>query len=354
MSSPLFWIGLILTGLVALAVFFGGKMMTPASVEVPVALGDIPPGTQISPALFRLEKWTGVQGRTLAEYVTKDEFGPYIGAVTVETVHAGFPLGKAQVMQPGEGNARIQRLTLMLQSQEGGRKVVFPLPVDADTAGNYLQAGDYVDLVFSVGAVNVREMDDPPDPTPTPPAIAGAGLGFQQPTPTPRPLMTETFRLPLSKLVIQNVPVLRVEREIVRNNAPSVSIGLGGGAQQAGQPSVSYGDVQRLYVALDQEQVEIISFILHNGDVRVAAHATVYPEEPTEGVTWDDFEDWFFQQRGLLHPTPTPQALVPGLPTQPTQPAQPVQPAPTPAAPGGAAPPGAFPAPAATVTGTGP
>jgi Flp pilus assembly protein CpaB len=352
MSSPLFWIGLILTGVVALLVFFGGKMMTPASVEVPVALGDVPPGTQISPVLFRLEAWTGVQGRTLAEYVTKDEFGPYIGAVTVETVHAGFPLGKAQVMQSGEGNARIQRLTLMLQGQEG--KVIFPLPVDADTAGNYLQAGDYVDLVFSVGAVNVREVDDPPDPTPTPPAIAGAGLGFQQPTPTPRPPVTETFRLPLSKLVIQNVPVLRVEREIVRNNAPSVSIGLGGGgAQQAGQPSVSYGDVQRLYVALDQEQVEIISFILHNGDVRVAAHATVYPEEPTEGVTWDDFEDWFFQQRGLLHPTPAPPAPTPapGLPA----PTSSALPAPTSsAAPGGAAPPGALPAPAATITGTGP
>jgi Flp pilus assembly protein CpaB len=335
---------LILTGLVTLAVFFGGKMMTPASVEVPVALGDVPPGTQISPALFRLEKWTGVQGRTLAEYVTKDEFGPYIGAVTVETVHAGFPLGKAQVMQSGEGNARIQRLTLMLQGQEG--KVVFPLPVDADTAGNYLQAGDYVDLVFSVGAVNVREMDDPPDPTPTPPVIAGMGL--LQPTPTPRPPVTETFRLPLSKLVIQNVPVLRVEREIVRNNAPSVSIGLGGGAQQAGQPSVSYGDVQRLYVALNQEQVEIISFILHNGDVRVAAHATIYPEKPTEGVTWDDFEDWFFHQRGLLHPTPAPPAPTPapGLPI--------LTPAPTSAAPGGAAPPGALPAPAATITSTGP
>jgi Flp pilus assembly protein CpaB len=344
-SSPLFWIGLILTGLVTLAVFFGGKMMTPASVEVPVALGDIPPGTQIGPSLFRLEEWTGVQGRTLAEYVTKNEFGPYIGAVTVETVHAGFPLGKAQVMQPGEGNARIQRLTLMLQGQEG--KVIFPLPVDADSAGNYLQAGDYVDLVFSVGAVNVRDVDDPPDPTPTPPAIAGAGLGFQQPTPTPRPPLTETFRLPLSKLVIQNVPVLRVEREIVRNNAPSVSIGLGGGAQQAGQPSVSYGDVQRLYVALDQEQVEIISFILHNGDVRVAAHATIYPEEPTEGVTWDDFEDWFFEQRDLLHPTPT-------LPAPTPAPTSPVLPAPTSAAPGGAAPPGAFPAPAATVTGAGP
>lgn len=316
-GSPLFWVGLILTGIVVLAIFFGGKMMTPASVEVPVALADIPPGTEISPALFRLEKWTGVQGRTLNEYVTKNEFGPYMGALTVETVHAGFPLGKAQVMRPGEGNPRIQRMTLMLQGQEG--QVIFPLPVDADSAGNFLQAGDYVDLVFSVGSVNVRDMDDPPDPTPTPPAIAG--LGMQQPT--PRPPVTETLRLPVTKLVIQNVPVMRVEREVSRNASPSsVSIGIGG-STQTGQPSVTYGDVERLYVALDQEQVEIVSFILHNGDVRVAAHATVYPEKPTEGVTWDDFEDWFFEQRALLA-TPTPPGpssmlFSPGPPGQAAQ-----------------------------------
>ncbi|MCP4518609.1 MAG: hypothetical protein GY824_25725, partial [Delftia sp.] len=71
--------------------------------------------------------------------------------------------------------------------------------------------------------------------------------------------------------------------------------------------SVSFGDIERLYVALSREQVEVLSFLLHNGDVRIAAHASVYPEKPTEGITWDDFEDWFFQQRGLLA-TPTPQA----------------------------------------------
>ena len=327
-SSPLFWIGLILTGLVMAAIFFGGRMTTPASAEVPVALADIPPGTPIDKTLFRLEKWTGVQGSTLSQYVTKGEFGPYFGAVTVETVHAGFPLGKAQVLKPGEDNPLIQRLTLMLQGQEG--MVIFPLPVDADIAGNFLQAGDYMDLAFSVGAVNVRDMDDPPDPTPTPPTIAG--LRTQQPT--PRPPVTETFRLPVTKLVIQNVPVLRVERKEIRNAGASVSIG-GLGGSQASQPSVSYGDVERLYVALDQNQVEIVSFILHNGDVRVAAHATIFPEAPTEGVTWDDFEDWFFEQRGLLQPStststsPSPSTLSPGSSVPGMGPGQPGQPTPT-------------------------
>ena len=315
-ASPLFWIGLILTAVVVVAMFFGGKMLTPTPVEVPLSLGDIPPGTEISPRLFRLEGWTGVQGKTLAEYVTKDEFSAYIGAVTVETVHSGFPLGKAQVLKPGEGNARIRRITLMLQGQEG--KVVFPLPVEADTAGNFIQAGDYVDLVFSVGAVNVREMDDPPDPTPTPPAIPGITTGPGMLKPTPTQPVTATLRLPVSKLVIQNVPVLRVERELVRNTAPSASLGLGGAAQ-SGEPTFVEGDVQRLYVALDQEQLEIISFILHNGDVRVAAHATVYPEKPTEGVTWDDFEDWFFAQRARLA---TPRQARDDAPT-PSSPAEP-------------------------------
>ena len=105
------------------------------------------------------------------------------------------------------------------------------------------------------------------------------------------------------------------------------------GGSQASQPSVSYGDVERLYVALDQNQVEIVSFILNNGDVRVAAHATVFPEKPTEGVTWDDFEDWFFQQRGLLAtPTPAPSALSPGAFVPGMGPGQPGQPTPQPTA----------------------
>ena len=301
LGSPLFWIGLILTALVVVAVFFGGKLLSPAPVEVPVALGDVPPNTEIGPGLFRLEQWTGVQGSTLGEYVTKDEFGAYIGAVTVETVHAGFPLGKAQVMKPGEANARIRRLTLAIQTQAG--MTVFPIPVEADTAGNFIQAGDYVDLIFSVGAVNAREMDNPPDPTPTPPAISGIGIVQA----TPRPPVTETLRLPVTKLVIQNVPVLKVERELVRNTAPSsINIGVGG-SSTSNQPAYVEGDVERLYVALDQEQLEVVSFILYNGDVRVAAHATVFPEKPTEGLTWDDFEDWFFAQRELLAtPTPAP------------------------------------------------
>jgi hypothetical protein len=308
-ASPLFWIGLLLTIVVVIVIFLGGKMLTPSPVEIPVALGDIPSGTEISPSLFRLEAWTGVQGKTLAEYVTKDEFTAYIGAITVETVHAGFPLGKAQVLEPGEGNARIRRITLMLQSQP--EKVVFPLPVEADQAGNFVQAGDYADLVFSVGAINVREMTDVSEPIL--PLIPGVTTGPGIPKLTPALPVTETLQLPISKLVIQNVPVLRVERELLRNPAPSVSLGLGG-ATQAREPQLIEGDVQRLYVALDREQLEVVSFILHNGDVRVAAHATVYPEAPTEGVSWDDFEDWFFEQRDLLmprlddgDPVPTPE-----------------------------------------------
>ena len=115
--------------------------------------------------------------------------------------------------------------------------------------------------------------------------------------------VTETLRLPLAKLVFQNVPVLRVERELVRNGPTTTSAGLGSMPQS--QSSYTEGDVERLYVALDQDQLEIISFILNNGDVRVAAHATVYPERPTEGVTWDDFEDWFFEQRGELEEDPS-------------------------------------------------
>ncbi len=314
-KSPLFWIGLALTGLAVAVLFIGAKSGGPSAVEVPVARQDIPAGTTITKDLFYLDKFAGATGKTMSQYVTRDEFMPYVGATTVETVHAGFPLGKAQVAvdENGEPNVRIQRLTLMVQ-EEG--KLVFPLPVEADTAGNYIQAGDYVDLIFSVGMMNVREMDNPPEPTPTPPSIGlSAGPpgmdqgGEDQPDEADQAeteAVTETLRLPLTKLAIQNVPVLRVEREMVRSGStyPSTSSGqassAGLGSAPQSQPTYAEGDVQRLYVALSPDQLEIISFILYNGDVRVAAHATIYPDAPTEGLTWDDFEDWFFEQRESL------------------------------------------------------
>jgi hypothetical protein len=54
--------------------------------------------------------------------------------------------------------------------------------------------------------------------------------------------------------------------------------------------------VIRLYLELDREQAEVLSFALHNGALNLPARAEPVGGE-SEGFTWEDFEDLFYQGR---------------------------------------------------------
>jgi len=105
-------------------------------------------------------------------------------------------------------------------------------------------------------------------------------------------VITETLHLPVAKVILPDVRVLRVEREVVQ--APSVAYGTG--AEEEQQPRRVEGDVIRLYLEVDREQAEVLAFALNNGVLNLPAHAQPIGAE-TEGFTWDDFVDRFFQDR---------------------------------------------------------
>ena len=313
LRSPLLIIGILLSIAVVVALLFAGRLFNPPGHEIPVALQDLPAGTALDSADFHLEEWKGVSSQTLDQYVTADEFlDQYQGALLLEPVRAGFPVAKAQLLVDGAPDPKVSHLATALD--EG--QALFVLPASPDVVGNFIQPGDTVDMIFSIGAISERDIQNPPPPTPTVPPLGGL-----VPTPAPTPVVTETLRLPLTKLVLQNIPVLKVERD---EPPQQQSVSIPGEESEAPPPPEELGDVQRLYVALDREQLEVVSFLLHNGDVRYAVRARATEEEMTAGITWDDFVDWFFSQRPrptALPVPPSPQlpAVTPAPETPPEQ-----------------------------------
>lgn len=289
------WFLLVLgVGLLAVTfgvLLFGGQLLNPPPTKVPVASANILAGTPIERNQFRLEEWSGVKAETLdALYLASDEFP--VGAVALVDIPAGSPLYKADV-DTAQAAERVARLTQMVKDKG---LTVMALPVKPELGGNIAQPGDQVDLVFSIGALNQELVQSHPTPTAAPPMMGAPAL---EAIPTGEP--TQTLTLPLSTLVLENIPVLQVEREQLTTQSVS-GLSLSGGEDAAAAPVTMEGDTLRLYVAVSRPQAEALAFLLHNGQLHLAVHPAGLAEQYPGGVTWEDFEKLFFERR----PTPVP------------------------------------------------
>jgi Flp pilus assembly protein CpaB len=303
---PLLVLGIALAAVVAVVVVLLIRTGRGTPVELPVAIEDVPPGTELSPSQFRLEEVRGLSRSTLDACVTADEFTRYVGLPTLETVHAGSPVLEAQVPDPDGPEAlqwRQGRLTLLLSDPS---HLVYPLAVTADQVGNYVVAGDHVDVIVTLGRVAAQEMSHGEE-VEMPPALSGAegleapeveageevtGTAAVTPTSAGRPgeVYTTTVQMPVAKVVLPDVLVLRVEWEQVRST--TATYGVGTETQQA----TAEGDVVRLYLEVDREQAEILSFAAHAGDLHLPARAEA-AGGTSEGFTWEDFVERFFAER---------------------------------------------------------
>lgn len=283
---PLLIVGVVGALLVAVAVFMIIRLGRGTPVQLPVAIADIPPRTPLSPRLFHLEEVRGLGQATLDAYVTADRFGEVVDHETLEMIHAGAPLLWAQVDPERESH-----LTLALSDPT---HLVYPLPVSADEAGDRIVAGDYVDVIFTLGRVAAQEMSHVETWEYEGPASAFCRQPVTETTTIcPGDLLshTTTLQLPLAKVVLPDVQVLRVEREQVR----SASASYGMGTEETTRQTVE-GEIVRLYLEVDREQAEVLSFALHNGGLNLPAHARPIGGQ-SEGFTWQDFERLFFQGR---------------------------------------------------------
>ena len=274
---------------VAALVFVVIRVGRGTPVDLPVAIDDVPPGTEIDPARFRLQQVRGLDAATLEAYVEAGEFAAIVGHRTLETIHAGSPVLWAQV-----DPARQPRLTLALSDPA---HLIYPLPVAADQVGDYLVAGDVIDVIFTLGRAGQQELVHGERWE-----TAAVGSG-RVTTDTLRPTFprygatqvhTTTLLLPVSKVILADVPVLRVEREVVRPAGAGYSLGTG--SEDAAVPAAVEGEIVRLYLELDREQAEVLSFALHNGALNLPARAQP-AGGASEGFTWNDFADLFFEGR---------------------------------------------------------
>ena len=280
-------LGAVLGVIVAAGVFFFLQSSKPATVEVPVAALDIQAGTVLRPDLFRVTRMSNVDPQTLAKWVTLANWSQANGKVTTSEIRAGFPIAVAQI-DPNSSRAFETRLSLALSGTNDYYVVV---PVKPDQVGNYVQPGDRVDIILNLGNADRKDT---------------LTLGvtqtneFMDMADGQMPVMTQTLPMPMSKLVMQNMSVLRVDRDKVKATSSASASATSQTAQQAQDTSSTVGDIRRLYVKVDRDQLEIMSFIMVNPNNVIAVRAANGSQLvlPTGGVTWNDFVRWFYSHRG--------------------------------------------------------
>jgi Flp pilus assembly protein CpaB len=295
LRTPLVILGLVGAVIVGVAVVLVVRVSRGTPAEILVAKRDLEPGTAVEPGMFQVEV-RGLTPGPLSTYVTKDEYlAHYNGLPTLMMVNKGSPLMKAHLPDPDgvDGlQARQHRLTLLLDDAD---HVVYPLPVSVEQVGNFVVAGDYIDVVFTLGraaASTVEHIEEVPAPTleaprstrtttPTVPVTVKAAAVEH---------VTSTLTMPVSKVILPNVHVLRVERERIRSASATYA------TSSETRTTTEEGDIVRLYVELSREDVEVLSFALHNGALNLPARAQE-SDAGTTGYFWEDFVDDLFLDR---------------------------------------------------------
>ncbi len=280
-------LAIVLAIIVAGALYLINWLRQPVVTRVPVAIEYIPAGTPISDGQFRVAEMSNIDRQTLDSWVLADQFASARGRVLSSDVRAGFPIAKAQ-LDPNATGQDERRLSLAIT---GTNSFYVVLAVGPDQIGNFVQPDDHIDLIVSIGQVPNREFGVVI--TPTPPA--GDTIGVRR-------NLTVTSQFPISKLTLQNLRILRVDRAPAPQQAQSAT-----NNPQAQAPRVVQ-DVRRIYVEVDRDQLEVLSFVLNNGTRNYAIRAAtgIATDAPTEGVVWEDFVRWFYIQRGLNPDPATP------------------------------------------------
>lgn len=278
MRKILIVLGAVLGVLVAVGIFLYVRFSQPVYYEVPVAIKDVPAGTVLKPDLFRLSRISSPDGAA-AQWIQVSDWAQVEGKMTTTDIHAGFPIARAQV-DPNSPAGAEMRLSVVITGKNDYYVII---PTTPDEVGNFVQSGDRVDLLITIPPRDLPLLTE--GVTKTQGAEAGVGAA---------PQISQTAVYPVSKLVMQNMSVLRVERERARETSSNNN-------QQSAQSTTPQQlDVKRLYVKVDRDQLEVLSFVLNTGKRNIAVRAATGSTAllPTDGVTWDDFAKWFFAQRG--------------------------------------------------------
>jgi Flp pilus assembly protein CpaB len=259
----------------------------PIPAEILVAVNDVSSGAVVRAQDFRIARWTDVDQRALSQYVTAREFALFEGKQLNSDVRSGFPLGKSQI-DANTPDGVVSRLSVAIT---GTDSYYFVLPSSPDGLGNWVQPNDRIDVLITIGQLEARELSMP---------LGDASPGLEQPAAPSLNLM-----LPATKLVLQNLRVIRVDRDNGDGQSPAsaqmrggvVTYGGAQGSEAFDEPVVR--DLKRVYVEVDRDQLEVLTFLKRNGlhdfAVRSPNNTAV---RSSDGVAFDDYMRWFFAQRG--------------------------------------------------------
>ncbi|MBU0495060.1 MAG: hypothetical protein KKA73_11655 [Chloroflexi bacterium] len=294
--SLTFWLGLIMAVMAFVAFLFVGRIFNPPPAHVVIVIQDVPRYGVITKDVL------GVDDQVLhpdiaQKYVMEGELDQYLGAVAIEPLYQGDPLTKARLIS-GDLARGLDRLALQLDQAD---QVAMVIPVKPDTCPGGVRAGDYINVEFSLGQVRQQATTSGVYgmSTPTPVAAPGGPLTVTKTITTGEyvtttvPWAVNVDPLPLSKAVLQRLPVLAVVREREANPQYGASSG-------EDQPAYVEGDVIGLVVAVPHDAQEILTFAIDNGIVRVALVSPLALENganSTLGITWEDIVAYIRAER---------------------------------------------------------
>jgi hypothetical protein len=274
-------LGAVLGIVVAGGIFLFIQSTRPTLVEVPVAIGNIPAGTVLKPYFFRVVRMSNVDQQTLSKWVTLADWSMADSKATTSDIRAGFPVAKSQI----DPNSPYHMETRLSEVLSGTNDYYMVIPTNPNETGMYLQPGDRIDLIISIGnsrdtlmlgvtqTASARNVSGAPAP-------ADAGIE-----------VTQTLASPFTKLVMQNMYILRIDRDKPKD------VQTGG---EPNDPQLATGNITRLYIRVNRDQLEVLTFVLNAGHRTFVVRAANGSQDslPTDGVTWDDFARWFYAQRG--------------------------------------------------------
>jgi hypothetical protein len=286
-------VSLLLGIVLAIAAFAGvillGQLMQPPTYDVAVAIKEVPPFTPLTADLVSIDTQS-VSPAIAERYVQAAELDALLksGAVVVENLRPGQPLLREAVAS-GANAEKVSRLAVAVNDPN---VVIVAVPVKTDSLPAVV-SGDAVALIYANGNVNAQELVTStisgPTPTPDPFRVV---TGISETV-----VVTTEVQMPVAKWIANGV-VYKLNREVREN--PNY-----GAPGKDNEPRYIEGEIKSIDVVVQRAAVEWITFALANGKVQIGLLPAIVRAQvendtlpPTQGVTWSDFEQRFFAERG--------------------------------------------------------
>jgi len=289
MKKVSLFLGIVLAVAAFAGVILLGQLMQPPTYDVAVAIKEVPPFTPLTVDLVSLDTQS-VSPAIAERYVQAAELDALLksGAVIVENLRPGQPLLREAVAS-GANAEKVSRLAVAVNDPN---VVIVAVPVKTDDLPAVV-SGDAVALIYANGNVNAQSLVTATvtGPTPTPDPLA-ALQGISETM-----VVTTEVQLPVAKWIANGV-VYKLNREVREN--PNY-----GAPGKDNEPRYIEGDIKSIDVVVQRATTEWIAFALANGKVQIGLLPAIVRGQvekntlpSTQGVTWSDFEDRFFAERG--------------------------------------------------------